>query len=153
MVKKIIQAIVIDFVLAFLTLSIVICFSLNKYFWGFIAFLIALGNLLFSKQIDDVTSSIFKKPGKSSKIGNSISHRSIKKGIKNKRKMELNKSFRYIEYNVYVAVIALVYFISNTDKFEWGMVISETGLTLVLFGLVLFILPWVKRKFNSIIYA
>ena len=84
MVNNIIKASVIDFALAFLTLSIVICFSLSKYFWGFVVFLIALGNLLFSKQIDDVMSSIFKKPGKSSKICNSISHHSIKKEINSK---------------------------------------------------------------------
>ena len=143
MLKRITQAVAIDFFLVLITISLVSVSSLSKYFWGLIAFLIALGNLLFSSQIDVVTSSLFKQCHEKKQSFSSSEIREQRKNYKNKK---IAKSFHYIQYNVYVAVITLVYSFFGTEQFHWGVVIFEAGVILMLFGLVLFLIPWIKKK-------
>lgn len=146
MLKRITQAVAIDFFLVLITISLVSVSSLSKYFWGLIAFLIALGNLLFSSQIDVVTSSLFKKGKQCHEKKKSFSSSEIREQRKNYKNKKIAKSFHYIQYNVYVAVITLGYSFFGTEQFHWGVVIFEAGVILMLFGLVLFLIPWIKKK-------
>lgn len=148
MLKRIMRAAVVDFFLVVLTISLVSVSSLSNYFWGLIIFLITLGNLLFSSQIDIVTSALFQKK-KQCHIKKSFNFSEINKKRKSYKKQKIATSFHYIEYNVYVAVITLVYSFFGTEKFHWIVVLFEAGVILTLFGLVLFLIPWINKKTNE----